>query len=235
MDIKRNVTFIEAILLLLLVSPVLRAQKDTASAFTTSVNVDLLSRYIWRGLDIGHAPSIQPCLSLSWKDFTIGAWGAYKLTGEGDQETDFFINKTFGFISVSMWDYWNFNDTIKNDFFDYNKTTTSHLLEAQVMLMGGETLPFNFLAGYFFYGADPSKSLYLELQFVPELKAADVMFFAGYQATGTYYAEKPGFVNIGCTVAKPISITDRLALPLKLSLIFSPAESRTRLVAGFYF
>jgi len=212
--------------------PALKAQTDTLPAFSTSANVDLVSRYIWRGTDIGHAPSIQPGLSATWKGLTLGTWGAYQLTGTGYQETDLYLSKTFSFITVAIWDYWSFNDTTLFDCFDYRQKTTGHLLEAQVLLSGGETLPFNFLASYFFYGADPSKSVYLELQYEHSFSLANLVVFAGYQAKGEYYASKPGFVNVGCTVSKTIPVTDRLSLPVYLSLIVNPAAKGAWLVAG---
>jgi len=210
----------------------LSAQSDTLPAVSISANVDLMSRYVWRGIDIGHAPSIQPELSATWKGFTLGTWGAFKLTGEGDQETDLFLSKTFSFVTVAIWDYWSFNDTSAFDCFNYREKTTSHVLEAQILLSGGETLPFNFLASYLFYGADPSKSVYFELQYEHNLSLADLVIFAGYQVKGDYYATKPAFVNIGCTVSKSIQVTDRLSLPVCLSLIVNPAGKSAWLVAG---
>lgn len=232
MKIRSGALQLFAALCLFFYSSALPAQTDTLPAVTTSVNVDLVSRYIWRGIDIGHGPSIQPGLSATWKDFTIGTWGAFKLAGEGDQETDFYLSKTFSFVTVALWDYWSFNDTSAFDCFNYREKITSHLLEAQVLLSGGETLPFNFLASYFFYGADPSKSVYLELQYEHNLSLADLVIFAGYQVKGDYYATKPAFVNIGCTVSKSIQVTDRLSLPVCLSLIINPAGKSAWLVAG---
>jgi hypothetical protein len=211
-------------------TPVLKS--DTLQAVTVSGNVDLMSRWIWRGLDYGHAPSIQPALSVSWKGFSLGAWGAYKLTGEGGQETDLFLSKQIAFVTIAFWDYWSFYDTSGFNYFDYNKSTTSHILEAQVLLSGNKSIPFNFLASYFFYGADTSNSIYLELQFFHEFKPFDLLIFTGCQAKGTYYAPKAAFVNIGLTVKKSIPVTDRFSLPLSLSLIFNPAGKSTYLVAG---
>jgi len=207
-------------------------KSDTVPAVTVSGNVDLMSRFIWRGLDYGHAPSIQPGLSVSWKGFTLGAWGAYKLTGEGGQETDFFLSKKIAFVTITVWDYWSFYDTAGFNYFDYNKKTTTHILEAQVLLSGEESIPFNFLVSYFFYGADTSNSIYMELQFFHKFKPVDLVVFTGCQAKGTYYAPKAAFVNIGCTVKKSIPVTDRFSLPLSLSLIFNPAGKSTYLVAG---
>ncbi|MCX6239123.1 MAG: hypothetical protein NTY07_16440 [Bacteroidia bacterium] len=232
MKIKSSVLHLAATFSLFFYAASLSGQPDTVKAVSITANVDLVSRYIWRGIEIGHAPSIQPGLSATWKDFTLGAWGAYKLNGEGIQETDFYLSKTYKFVTVAFWDYWIFNDTTSFDFTDYREKTTGHQLEAQVFFSGGKTLPFNFLTSYFFYGADVSKSIYLELQYVHKCGPADLVLFAGYQAKGTYYAPQASFVNFGGTVKKTISITDRFSLPVSISLIVNPYERSSYLVAG---
>ena len=220
-----------AVLCLFLTAASLPAQTDTLPAVKVSASVDLMSRYIWRGLEIGHAPSIQPGLSASWKNFTLGAWGAYKMTGEGGQETDFYLSKTIGFVTVAVWDYWSFNDVGDFDFFDYRKDSTAHILEGQLVLSGGDYIPFSFLASYNFYGADTSNSIYLELKYLYSSALVNLEVFAGYQPKGTYYAAEAGFVDLGCTVRKSIPVTDRFSLPLMMSLIFNPSAKSTYLVA----
>ena len=215
--------------------PTLFAQSDSLPAISTSANVDLMSRYIWRGQEYGHAPSIQPGLDATWKDLTLGVWGAYKLTGAGMQETDFYLSKTIGPFTIAIWDYWSFCDTASMDFFNYNHKTTSHILEAQLLLSGGEILPFNLLAGYFFYGADTSKSIYLELQYLYSSGPTDMLLFAGFQPTGVYYGPKTAFVNIGCTIIKTLEVTDRWSLPVSLSFIVNPSVKSAYLVAGITF
>jgi len=200
-----------------------------------SVNVGLMSRYIWRGQNYGQAPSIQPGIELGWKNFILGAWGAYKFTGVGEQETDFYLSKTIGPVTISVWDYWTFSDTSEMDFFDYSEETTGHLLEAQLLLSGGETLPFNLLGGWFIYGSDSTQSLYLEVQYLFTKGTTEFTAFAGYQAKGSFYASYPSFVNIGCMVSKPIPVTERWELPLCISLIANPYEKSVYIVAGITF
>lgn len=226
------------ILLQLLIGPLLFingyslfAQTDSVPAFSISSNVDLMSRYIWRGQDYGHDPSVQPGLSATWKDFTLGAWGAYTFNGVGTQETDLYLSKEIDHLSFALWDYWSMGDSTIN-LFNYNQKTTEHVLEAQILLSGGQELPFNLLGSYLFYGADASKSVYLELQYLHSTPSADLQLFAGYQAKGEYYGSRPAFVNLGCTVIKSIEVTDRWSLPLHLSFIVNPSANRVYLVAG---
>jgi hypothetical protein len=208
------------------------AQSDTIPKISGTVGIDLVSHYIWRGQDYGHKPSLQPGLSATWKDFTLGYWGAYRIAGSGDHETDFYIEKTIGPVTFSIWDYWNHIDSISNNYFDYNKNSTSHVLEAQVLISGGEKLPFNLLGSYLFYGADPTKSIYFELQYLHSFGSIDTQVFAGFQAKGEYYAPKAAFVNLGCTASKSFKITETWFLPLNLSFIVNPDSKKVYLVAG---
>jgi len=208
------------------------AQSDSIPAISTSVNVDLMSHYIWRGQDYGQTPSLQPGLSASWKDFTLGFWGAFRLAGSGVHETDLYIEKSVGPVTFSVWDYWSFSDSTANDYFDYNKQTTSHLFEAVVLLSGGEKLPFNLVGSYLFYGADPSKSLYFELQYLHSFGSVDFQAFAGFQAKGEYYAPKAAFVNVGCTASRSFKITKNWSLPVNVSCIINPDSKNVYLVAG---
>jgi len=218
--------------LLFVGSTSLFAQTDTIPKISTAVSVDLVSHYIWRGQDYEHTPSVQPGLSATWNDFTLGYWGAYRIAGSGDHEIDFYLEKTIGPVTFSIWDYWSICDTTSNDFLDYNESTTSHLLEAQVLISGGEKLPFNLLGSYLFYGADPTKSLYFELQYLHSFGSVDTQVFAGFQAKGEYYAPKAAFVNLGCTASKSVKITKNWSLPLNLSFIVNPDSKKAYLVAG---
>lgn len=208
------------------------AQSDSIPSISTSASIDLVSHYIWRGQDYGHNPGIQPGLSATWKEFTLGYWGAYRIAGSGDHETDFYVEKTFGLVTFSIWDYWSYSDSISNNFFDYNRNTTSHLLEAQVLLSGGEKLPFNFLGSYLFYGSDPTKSMYFELQYLHSFGSFETQAFAGFQVKGEYYASKAAFVNMGCSVTKSIKATKNWSLPVNLSFILNPDSKKAYLIAG---
>lgn len=208
------------------------ARADSIPAVSVSAGFDVVSRYIWRGLDLGHTPSIQPGLSVTWKGLTAGAWGAYKIAGKGFMETDLFLSKTFNFVTVSIYDYYMFDADGDFNYFNYKDKTTEHAIEAQVFLDGGEKVPFNLLAAWMFYGADQSRSIYLEAQYEHKFSTLNLTAFAGYQPKGNLYAPDKGFVQLGCTVRKSIEVTDRFSLPVNLSLITNPSAGSTWLVAG---
>ena len=220
------------VLSFLILSGKSNAQEENDSHLSVSTSLDLMSRYVWRGQQYGKGPSIQPGISASWNNFTFGAWGAYEVFSEGTQETDLYLSKTIGAFTFAVWDYWTYTEDEQSDYFDYSENSTSHLFEAQVMLSGNEKMPFNLLGSYFFYGADPSKSIYLELQYVKSLKDSELLVFAGYQAKGDFYGEKSSFVNLGATFSKEIEITERFSLPVNLSLVLNPDTRNVQIVAG---
>lgn len=232
MQTKTTVVMLVVMLLNLLSCTQGLAQKEPTSSVSFSANADFVSSYIWRGLDMGHTPSFQPELSVSWRNFTIGTWSAFRLTGNGDDEVDFYLSKNIGPVSLSVWDYWSYSKSNPSRFLNYNDKTTSHLLEGQLLLSGGDKLPFNLLGSYFFYGSDPSRSMYLELQYVQPIRNAELICFAGYQPKGSYYADKASFVNIGATYTQPLGISGKCSLDLLLSLSANPADKSLFFTVG---
>lgn len=53
-----------------------------------SVGADLVSGYIWRGQDLGGV-SVQPSLEISYKGFSLGAWGIGRIRIDGHKRVRF--------------------------------------------------------------------------------------------------------------------------------------------------
>lgn len=192
---------------------VANAQSDTLkSKIKADFSADLVSRYIWRGLQYGGtSPSIQPGISVSKGNLEFGIWGAYSIGGvNSDEEVDLYLSYTFfkDMLTATVTDYYFPHETGIYDYFDYNKNTTGHVYEAVLGFNGTEKIPFTFLASVNFYGADASKinsdvnsadfntktgilySNYFELGYSKELKN-DIGFsaFAGFTLTNTTAAD----------------------------------------------
>ena len=71
----------------------------------TDISADLVSGYIWRGQDLGNV-SIQPTLSVSYKGFSLSAWGSVGFEGKDTKELDLTLGYTIGGFSISVTDYW---------------------------------------------------------------------------------------------------------------------------------
>ena len=219
----------------LLLSISLQAQEDKARKIEFNTGAEIVSSYIWRGQNYSHTPSIQPWAELSWRGFTFGSWGAFRVTGEGDDEIDFYISKEAGPLTLSIWDYWSYSKTNPSNYFNYKPETTSHMFEGQAMLSFGEENRFNFLFSSIFYGSDPSKSIYGEAEFVKTFGKNQLSLFTGYQFKGEFYSSSAGFVNLGCSYLRQITVNEKISTYLSISFIVNPSAGSSYFVAAIGF
>ncbi|MGD0710477.1 MAG: hypothetical protein ABR968_04790, partial [Bacteroidales bacterium] len=134
--IKKLRALIIAILFIVLsVNSLFAQNKDTSKI---NITADFVSRYIWRGLDYGKAPSIQPTFSFIKSGFEIGAWGAFSTTGSY-YELDPYVKYTLKNFTLTFTDYFvNDNCYQPNDtrYFNYDKWTTNHIFEGSLQYKG---------------------------------------------------------------------------------------------------
>lgn len=190
-----------------------------------TAGADLVSSYIWRGIDLGGV-SIQPALELSYKGFSIGAWGAVGLDKEDNKELDFTIGYSVEGFSVAITDYWFAFYGETNKYFKYDSHATAHIYEG--------TLGYDFGAlavswNTNFAGADYAKangkraySTYVELNAPFTLGGIDFTAEVGFTPWEGAYSDKFNVTNIGLGAAKEIKITDSFALPTFAKLTFNP-------------
>lgn len=208
---------------------------------------DFVSRYVWRGIDFGNSPSIQPYMAYSIAGFEIGAWGSFATNGADMQEVDLYASYTFlkDMISIGATDYFFPSSAVSmNNYFDYSDSTTGHYYEANLSFNGTEKVPISFSANYMFYGADKDNSWYFELGYNGTCKIVDYNVFIGATpGAGIYLTDldpeddKPadGFsiVNVGFGVSKDIKITEKWSLPVFAQLITNPQAQNIFFVFGF--
>lgn len=211
-------------------------------AFKFNAGADIMSRYIWRGLDYGASPSIQPTLSISGAGFELGYWGAISTLGTYS-EVDLYAKYTTHGFSIMATDYFFPKDAVpatKSDkYFNWEKETTGHLIEGAVQYKNPEVMPFSLLAGVFVYGAADLKadgnqnySSYFEVTYSGSLAGNSFDLFVGGTADAGLYGPSAGVVNTGITVYKGIKLTDDFTLPVKASVIANPQASNIHFVLG---
>ncbi len=210
--------------------PNARAQEN-ASGSPISIGADLMSRYVWRGLDYGASPSIQPSIEAGFKGFTIGAWGAYTTNLPGVQEMDLYLNYTIrDVVTVGVIDYFFPNEVFGYDYYEYRKDSSNHVIEASAAFNGLENLPLTALFGVNLYN-DSNNSIYFELGY--GFSFLDIFLGVG---NGIYTNDTDfGVVNFGISASKEIPITDKYGLPVSVSLITNPNAGQVHLVFGLSF
>lgn len=222
-----------------------------AQSISVDPSVDLMSRYVWRGLNPGgSSPSIQPSLKFNAGKFTLGTWGAFSVDNSFTvQETDLYATYNFcDAFSLTVTDYFLPDESLANNhYFEMKEDSTGHVLEAAASFNGTEKIPITFLAAVNFWGADARTatnkkqySTYFELGYKRTVNETSIKIFIGGTATNPdteagetgFYSDGAGITNIGITAVKKITLTDKFSLPLSTSFIINPKSENVFLVLG---
>jgi hypothetical protein len=232
-------------------------------SIVTSLGTDLVSRYVWRGSPVYEfstgssflSPNFQPTFAVSYKGFTLGAWGSFDFMG-AYHETDLYLTYAIGPVALTVTDYnWNYSGR----YFDYKSETTPHIIEGSIV---GKLGSFTATAAAMLYGADKkfdttglatkdnNYSTYLELAYGFKASGTDFtatigatpyngFYGAGYKNFPLYSNIKPvegfGIVNISVSAVKTLSFSDKFGIPVKTSLIINPQLEKAFLVVGLTF
>lgn len=210
------------------------AQDEKESPF--SVSADFVNRYIFRGLDFGESPAIQPGIDFTTGGLTIGAWGSYAFVAtELGIEADLYASYAFDFgLSVGITDYYFPGEQLilrpdnviapqrSGSYFDYKNY---HFFELNVSQEIGDF----YIAGNMFISDNMNSDLYFEAGY--SFGIVDVFAGAGNEA----YTMDGSFnlVNVGLTVSKEIKISEYFSLPVYGSLILNPDAEQIHYVVGF--
>lgn len=238
---KKNIFF--SILFLMIF---LSSQIYSQSKLSLSANVDFVNRYVWRGLNIGDAPSAQPSITLSSKGFSFGLWGAYALANNAtaSDEIDFWASYAFEFennvgLTLMVTDYTFPNSGVK--FFNFNnhddaEGAGAHTVEIGASLSMGEKLPLTLSAYYNVYN-DAGNNTYFQVDYSTSVNDVSLDLFcgasAGSEENQAYYGtDKFSIINIGAKVSKEIKITNDFSLPLFVSYIVNPNAENSYMVIG---
>lgn len=225
--------------LLFLFSSVFNAfAQDEEKSLSADLSVDIVSRYIWRGINLSESPALQPTLGLSFKNFTLGTWSSYTLSREIIQEVDLFLSYEREYLTITINNYYNTLDTLgfNGNYFDMNKATTPHILEGMITLSGPESFPLSLTAATMFWGNDRQEdgknfySTYLELGYPFKVQETEFATFIGITPTNGLYGDKFGIVNMGLSATKSIVVTENFSIPIKGSFMLNPQQEKVYFV-----
>ena len=203
----------------------------------TTVAADVVSQYVWRGLDLGSA-AVQPTLGIAYKGLSLAAWGSTGITEASDtRELDITASYAVGGLNVGVTDYW-FNDP-EERYFLYDTHRTSHVFEANI---GYDFGPLSLQWYTNFAGndgvnkdGDRAYSSYVELSVPFRLGAADWTATAGAVPFTTSFYETNGFAvtNVTVKATKSIRVTDSFSIPLFAQITANPCSQKSYFVFGF--
>ncbi len=219
-------------------------EQDESNSSDFILGADVVSRYIWRGLDLGSDPAVQPYFLWNKGGFSLGTWGSYGLNGKF-AEADLMISYNYKFVTIGITDFFfpieGFN--VNNDYFNYQSGETGHAIEGSLKLSGPDKIPVSFLVGTVFYGADIDSaqnnkySTYMELSYPVSTKKIDLQFFIGAVVNDipNLYADGAGIINLGFKATKQLKISDKYSMGAFFSLVINPKYENLHLIFGLNF
>lgn len=203
-----------------------------------SLGADLMSRYVWRGVDFGESFSIQPTLEFSSGGFAVGSWASYSIAadGAGANEHDLYLSYGIGDFSIGLTDYY-FPGPGALPFGDFSGDGAgAHWFEINAGFGGNEDFPIS-VSGNIFIHNDPQNSVYLELGYPFSVDGVDLGFSVGIvpQESAFYGTSTFGITVLGLSASSSVKITDEFSLPVSAMYIINPTPGAERsfLVFGF--
>ncbi len=231
--IKRIVLVFVAILSI----STMKAQEEGASKASLDLGLDVQSRYIWRGIQLGgNSASAQPWAEFSSGGFAIGAWGAYNLGGLGEgNEVDFYMSYAFSdAFAVTVTDYF-FPGEGSGGYFPYNN---GHVFEAMLSYSGpiGITVATNFGGAIEDENGDNAYSTYVEASYETEIGGTPFSLAIGGvfgDDNGYYFTDGSGLINITMGTSKEIKFSESFSLPVNAAITLNPDSEDIFLTFGF--
>lgn len=211
------------------------ASTTAVSAQEFSLGADIVSRYVWRGMDQASGASFQPSLGFSWGDFSIGAWGSTSIANLEAKEVDLSIGYSHGGFSATFTDYFWAGESASYGYYNddhYFELALGYSFEKvplsiswATMLFGGETAELN-------ADGDRMFSTYINLGYEFELAGVSFAPAIGINPWESQFSDEFDIMDITLTASKELKITESFTLPIFSQLIISPACDKTYLVFG---
>lgn len=229
------------VMMTMVIAPLTAGAQDKVEA---SVGADVVSGYVWRGQDLGHA-AVQPSASVAYKGFSLGAWGSYGIVDSGDtKELDLTASYSAGGFTVGVTDYWFSGAEEKDRYFMYNAHRTAHVFEANVGYdfgMCSVNWYTNFAGSD--YRADGKRAYSSYVEIAAPFKLGGMQWNAAvgavpFKSAATYLdaSGNPvgGFAvtNITLSASRDVRITEQFSLPVFAAVTANPNSQKMYLTFG---
>ncbi len=233
-----------SIILVLFLALGLKAQQDAEinttcyNKFNANAGADIVSHYIWRGLELNDVPAIQPFISIGYKAFELGFWGSISLApsvnafNENDIYLRYHTEQPFGSINLTLTDYFYPYAGLK--YFNIkNKNEGAHTVDVNLAYVGPETFSLSLQASSNVYN-DTSYSFYVELGYNFSIENTDMAItVGGTKGESSWYSiSSTNFqiINFSISASKEIKISPEYSLPINVGFIINPYLEKTYLV-----
>ena len=222
------------------------------SAPQAEAQVDLVSKYMWRGMEKGGI-SLQPMAKVSWEGVYAKLFGSKGFQAGDAEELDLSLGYEFPFgLNIGVNDYWQTGIEPRDLYFAYDKATTGHRLEGNI----GYSCRYGSIQAYcIFYGHDTkidgsqAYSTYVELTVPFRLGGLDWTVKAGLtpmesageaipdystltETHNYFYAEGPACVMAALRATKEIRLRGGITIPVFAELHTNPYLQTAHIMGG---
>lgn len=231
-------------LLAVIVICVMGVTSVKAQEFT--VQGDIVSSYVWRGMYQGGGAAFQPTLGFGVGNFSATAWGSTNFNG-GNKELDLTLAYKFGETgpTLSVADLW-WEGEGAYKYFNFESHETGHHFEAGLSYtLPVERFPLSIAWYTMFAGKDKklnnmgeskqNYSSYLELNYPFSVKNVDLNVTCGavpYKAANMYNNNGFAVTNVALKGITEIKLNDKFSLPIFAQAIWNPCMEDAFLVFG---
>ncbi len=231
---------------------------DNDKGFAWDMSFAFKTMNVFRGLLPSRAPVLSTQAGFKAGSFVLGAYGGASFNG-GYTETDLILMYYRPKFYIRADWYYNFTEGITNiptpsGFFDFRPDITRGLLDFMVKVKPLKNVEL--MSSTFLYGRDrpplpeddaagiPLRrgeqrySQYFKLQYNWVKDRFKISAHAGYSFSWndpsgeTFYAENPGFTDLGVSFYRKIVDTKSISIPLKASLYWNTVSNDVYLVGS---
>jgi hypothetical protein len=231
---------------------------DTVKTYKTEIktsrldfNVNLRTSHLWRGLVINDGMTATGYIHYALdkkQNYTVGFWGGAGFDGKYT-EINYFVQYQKNNLSIALWDLFNTTGIETPRVFNYNKRTTTHLIDLRTSYRFPGNFPIRIEADVLLYSGLNDRELnnsndyrskhstYVEVSYplIRDQKVnLNVFMGAAFPINGSkhLYTNKIesnfDIVNTGMTVTKNIEIFD-YKLPVSATAMWNPANKIARI------
>lgn len=225
----------------------LRAEDSIPTSHNSSpfsISLELTTKYMWRAIEYGDAPTTFAIINYEHKGFSVYAEGVYTVNGS-HSEVDLGVAYNHKWLSVGINDYYYPSSVGEKDkYFKLSSRQTGHYLEG-VVTIAPEKIPLWLTLSTYFWGADkkPSNdknaySSYAEVGYkhaFNDNNAASVAVGAALNK-GFYTDYEHGFNVVNITAKYETNFKfGTYRLPVSASYILNPYRNKSYVTLSIYF
>ena len=237
-----NFKKIRLLFLLFSVALVVNAE-DNFKESPFSASLELSTKYMWRGIEYGTAPTVFSLLCYNNHGFNAFAMGGYAINGS-HQEVDLGVSYSAREFTIGISDYYYPSSVGEKDhYFKLSNRETGHWVEAYATWTGIK-IPLWVTVSTYIFGADKNidgkqmYSSYAEVGYTHTFKADNsIALCIGANLNKSFYTDyesKFNVVNINAKYSTAFKLGS-YKLPVSASYVLNPYKNKSYFTMSLYF